>query len=172
MSENDVYIARFRSQSRQFQRVASVAFAVILTLAVLTVAVAVARWDAMGPRALSRLALIWAPAGFYLWALWTLRAMFAGFARGGLAFQPAIARAISRVGWALLLGAATTLATSPLVLALTVPHRMGGFAAINLPALTLGVVGLALIAVAAMMRRGMALEAQTASLKATLDEFF
>jgi DUF2975 family protein len=162
----------FRRLSRRLRLAAAAAMAVIVLAALLTLTVAVLRWDAFGPRALGRIALTWSPVVFYLWALWTLRTMFSAFASGGLAFQPVVARALSRVGWALALGAATTVATAPIVLSLTSQPRMGGFAVFNLPAITLGVVGLALIAVAALLKRGMALEAEAASLKAELGEFF
>ena len=46
-----------------------------------------------------------------------------------------------------------------------------GFATFNVPALTLGVVGLALIATANLLRRGAEVEAEAGSLKAELGEF-
>ncbi len=121
----------------------------------------------------SRLALTWSPALFYLWALWTLRGMFAGLARGGPGLQGEIvARALNRVGWALTLGSAAAVLVSPYVLAQTQrPHAMATFAAVDVPAATLGVVGLALIAVSAMLRRAAALEAEAADLKTVLKDF-
>jgi hypothetical protein len=125
----------------------------------------------MHEETLQKVVLAWAPAGFYLWAVWTLRGMFVALARGGPAFQPAVIQALSRVGWALLLGASVSVVLAPVVRMLTVPRPVAGFAMLNVPALTLAVVGLALIAVARMLRRGARLEAEAASLKAMLKDF-
>ncbi len=83
-----------------------------------------------------------------------------------------MAAALVRIGWGLLLGALTTLVTSLFVLAMSAPRGMaGGFATFNVPALTLCVVGLALIATAHVLRRAARIEAEAASLKAELEEF-
>ena len=111
----------------------------------------------------------WAPAAFYLWAF--RAAPSSALARGGLNFQPLIAQALSRVGWALALGAGVSVAAAPLTLSLGGPHAFGGFAVFDVPALTLGVVGLALIVLANMLRRATAIEAEATKLKATLQEF-
>lgn len=120
-----------------------------------------------------KLALTWSPALFYLWALWTLRGMFATLSRGGPSLRgEVVARALNRVGWALALGSFFTVLVSPYVLEMIErPHAMAAFAAIDVPAATLGVVGLALIAVSSMLRRAAALEAETADLKTVLEDF-
>ena len=46
-----------------------------------------------------------------------------------------------------------------------------GFAVFDVPALTLGVVGLALIVLAGMLRRAAAIEAEATKLRTTLKEF-
>ena len=165
-------IEGFQKRNRQFGMIASVAIAAILGFVVLTVLTLAARWDAMTMSTVQRLALTWSPAPFYLWALWSLRAMFAGFAAAGPTFQPVLATALVRIAWGLILGAATTILMVPVVLTVTPPRPMGGsFAVFNVPALTLAVVGMALLATAHMLRRGLEIEAEAASLKAELGEF-
>jgi hypothetical protein len=99
--------------------------------------------------------------------------MFASLAKGGPARQgEAVARALNRVGWALALGATATVLVSPALLALTQrPHAMATFAAVDVPAATLGVVGLALIAVSRMLKRAASLEAEASDLKTVLKDF-
>ena len=114
----------------------------------------------------------WLPAVFYLWALWSICELFRGFARGALAFSATV-QVLARVGWGLMLGAVTALVMTPLLVTLPEGERLrGAFALVNVPALTLVVVGLALIALSHMMQRAQALEAEAARLKATLEEFF
>lgn len=98
--------------------------------------------------------------------------MFRALARDGLSFQPAVIRALGQVGWALGWGSLLTLLEAPVVVWLTGGAGPGGgFATLNVPALTLGVTGLALIALARMLARGARLEAETAGLKAVLEDF-
>lgn len=165
-------LAAFQKQNRLFGLIASIAIGAITGVIILTLLVVATRWDAMAAHTVQRLALTWSPAPFYLWALWSLRTMFVRFADAGPAFQPALAAALVRIGWGLILGAATTIALMPVVLTLTPPRPMGGsFAIFNVPALTLGVVRLALLATAHMLRRGQEIEAEAAALKTELGEF-
>lgn len=164
-------VASFRHRNRGFAAAATIILIVVCSIVGLTLAVVVLQGHAMRAETLQKVALAWAPAAFYLWALWILRGMFAALARGGLAFQPVVIRALSRVGWALLLGASVSLLLAPVARMLAVSRPVAGFAVLNLPSLTLGVVGLALIAVARMLREGARLEAEAASLKAMLEDF-
>lgn len=165
-------LSQFRQRSRQFAGAATAVVAVIGVIIVLTLGVVVLRGQAMGWARVTRLALSWTPAVCYLWALWTLRGMFRALARDGLTFQPAVTRALGRVGWALAGGAVLTLLEAPVVVWLTGGGGPGGgFATLNVPALTLGVTGLALVVLAAMLRRGARLEAETTRLKAVLNDF-
>jgi hypothetical protein len=164
-------VAAFRSRSRQFAIAAAVVLAAILAVCALNLLVILLRGHVMRPQTLQKLALAWAPAPFYLWALWTLRGMFAALARTGISFQPVVSKALERVGLALVLGAGISVLASPLMLALIRPRTIGGFAIVNVPSLTIGVVGLALIATAFMLRRAARLEAEAARLKATLEDF-
>jgi hypothetical protein len=124
----------------------------------------------MRPATLQQLPLAWLPALFYLWALWSARQMFREFSRGGFVFGAVVSAALGRIGWALALGAGAALVIVPVRLAMGM-QVVGGFALFNAPALTLGIVGLALIAMARMMRRAAALEAKVASLNAVLSDF-
>jgi hypothetical protein len=164
-------VLAFRRRSRQFAVAATLALIAIIAVSTLTLAVIVLKGHVMRPQTLQKLALSWSPAPFYLWAVWTLRGMFASLARSGVSFQPLVVRALGRVGWALVLGAAVSLLLAPMIMTMTRPRTVAAFAIFNMPALTIGVVGLALIATALMLRRAARLEAETASLKAQLEDF-
>jgi hypothetical protein len=139
---------------------------------VLTAFVIVSRWPEISEATLERLALTWSPTPFYLWALWSLSRLFRNLWLRGADLSLAMAGALVRIGWGLLLGAATALAASPFLLALAGSQRMEGrFATLNVPALTIGVVGLAMLATAHMVRRGAAFEAEATELRAELGEF-
>lgn len=161
----------FQRRSRAFLIAATVVLAAVVAVILLTLFVLVTRGPTMRVESLERLGLIWAPALFYLWALWTLRGLFSALSRGGLNFQPLIAQALSRIGWALALGAGVSVVAAPIVLSLGGPHAFGGFAVFVVPPLTLGVVGLALIALAGLLRRASAIEAEATKLRTTLKEF-
>jgi hypothetical protein len=164
-------VAGFRRANRRFAVAATVILVAAGLVVLLTLAIVILQGHAMRLVTLQKVALAWGPAAFYLWALWTLRGMFGALARGGLAFQPVVISALSRVGLALVLGAGTSLLLTPVARLLDAPRPVASFALVNVPALTLGVVGLALIAVARMLRQGARLEAETATLKAVLEDF-
>ncbi len=161
---------RFRSFNRWLAVVAALAIVAIVGVIAITLLV-VSRWQSSHPETLTRLALTWSPSLFYLWAMWTLRGLFSDLSRSGPAVQPAVTRALSRIGLALMGGAALTLITAPFVLAQETPHRAGGFAIFNVPALTLGLLGLALIIVARMLKQAIAAQARVKSLETKLEGF-
>lgn len=119
---------------------------------------------------LKRLGASWLPGAFYLWALWSLRGMFAVLYRGGMTFQAAVTRTLGQVGWALTAGAAAGVILTPYATTGGV-RLVGAFAVLFVPSLALGVVGLSLVAVARLLGRAARLEAQNISLQSTLDEF-
>jgi hypothetical protein len=166
-------LPRFRAQNRFFAVATLIVLGGILLVIALLLYGMTLQSDAARSEIGRRLLLTWSPTVFYLWALWTLRGMFAALAKGGPARQgETVARALNRVGWALALGATATVLVSPVVLAMTQrPHAMSAFAAVDVPAATLGVVGLALIAVARMLKRAASLEAEAADLKTVLKDF-
>jgi hypothetical protein len=161
---------RFRRLNGRLAVVAALAIAAIVGVMAITLMVVV-RWRLEQSETVTRLLLTWSPSLFYLWALWILRGLFAALSRSGPAAQPSITRALARIGWALLGGAALTLITAPIILALENPHRVGGFAVFNVPALTLGLLGVALIIVARMLREAIAAEAKVKSLETVLEGF-
>lgn len=168
----EIEVRLFRRRSRQYAALATVMFSAIALIVALTLGVIVLRGQALGPTRVTRMALSWSPAIGYLWALWTLRGMFQSLARDGLSFQPAVIHALDRVGRALGLGAALSLIEGPAVVWLTGGAGPSvGFAAMNVPALTLMVTSLALIALARMLARAARLEAETTRLKAVLEDF-
>lgn len=168
----DQSLEGFRRWNRVFAWAAAAVLAGILLVAALVLYGVASRAGPDQEAVIARLAVTWFPALFYLWALWTLRSLFAALARSGSPFRPTLANALSRIGWALALGGGATVMVSPIVLAITRrPHAMSTFAAVDIPAATIGVVGLALIALAVTLKRAAALEAEAADLKTVLGDF-
>jgi len=166
-------VAAFRRRNRLFALLTTVVLAgLALVIAVLFAALAL-RDPASRLEIAERLAVTWAPALFYLWALWGLRAVFAALAASGPSFRGGVlAGPLDRTGWALALGSGFTLLVSPVVLGMVErPHAMSAFAAVDVPAATLGVVGLALIALSRVLRRAAELEAEATDLKTVLGDF-
>ena len=164
--------AAFQRRNRLFAVLTTTVLAgLALVIAVLLYALAI-REPADRMEIATRLAITWSPALFYLWALWSLRSMFAALASGGTFKGAAVAGPLARVGWALALGSALTVLVSPVVLEMVErPHAMSAFAAIDVPAVTLGVVGLALVALSGMLRRASELEREASDLKTVLGDF-
>src|SRR5690242_11944668 len=133
--------ARFRRRNRQFYWAATLVFAAIVAFMALTLIVVITRGSVMRASTLQQLPLAWAPALFYLWAVWSARQMFAAFSRAGFVFHAVATNALGRIGWALALGAAASLVAAPIMMSFG-GRVVGGFATINAPALTLGIVGL------------------------------
>ena len=171
MSDDDALTASFRRRNRVLLIGTTAVIGFIGLMIAVSVFVLLMKGDTMsGERAL-RMAVGWLPAVFYLWALWSICDLFRALAKGEAGFMPMV-QVLARVGWGLLLGAATALVITPLLVTLSADERLrGAFALFNVPALTLMIVGLGLIVLSHMMRRAQALEAETARLKATLQEF-
>ena len=169
MIETDPAITSFRRRNQQFYWAATIALAFIAALIAMTLFVLAMRGGVIRTSTLRQLPLAWTPALFYLWALWSARRMFAALSRGGFAFQ-VVSTALGRIGFALTLGAISTILIFPVLLIMGADVG-GGFVLLNVPALTLGIVGLALIVTAHMMRRAQALEGKVASLNAVLADF-
>jgi len=167
---NESEIRRFHALNRSF--FAAVTVVIVASVAVISVyAVVVIRGSGLPHAVLIRLLLGWLPCCFYLWALWTLRNLFAQLSRGGPGVPLGVTKALSGIGWALMLGAALTLIVTPWIDRLTKPHRMGNFPRFDLPALTLGMVGLALLVLGPMLKRAIRIEAEAKSLKDVLEGF-
>ena len=167
MSEDN---EQFHRLGKLFTLITTVVLVVIVAMAALY-AVAIWRAGVADPDVLTRLGLSWLPSVFYLWALWTLRGLFANLATSGLKFQPGLTVALSRIGLALVAGGVTTLVTAPIVSLLTRPHHMGGFPIFNVPALVLVMLGIALFVLARMFRRALVLESEARGLRHVLDGF-
>lgn len=162
---------RYRRRSRWLMRGTSLVIGLILLVAALYVYV-VLRAQLDDPQVLLRLTLSWLPSVFYLWALWILRGLFAALAGDGLRLEPGIGKAMARIGVTLMAGGATTLLTAPLVgLLARQPHKMGSFPLLNVPALVLMMLGLALLLLARLLRQGVALQAEAGRLRDELQGF-
>ena len=102
------------------------------------------------------------PVVFYLAAIWMVRAACASIARGQL-FDRVMPRLIERVGIALTAGALTNVFVVTWIW--KIAFGTGAYAWYDPAAITLGVVGFALILVARLL-------AQAAEMRAELDEMF
>jgi len=162
--------ARFQRRNRAFYWAATAVIAALVFFAALQIFVHIRLGEAATARGTNILILSWAPALFYLYGLWSVRDMFAALSRKGFIFHDVVASALVRVGWALLLGALVSLAALPVLISLG-SRILGQFAIFGAPALTIGVIGLALIAASGMVRRAAQLEVKAASLRAVLDDF-
>ena len=145
----------------QLQRRSRVlAHLVTVVLAVLLFAVAVelaafARGRVGPDYLLMRIAL-----PFYLWAIWTVRRMILAVGQG-LGQDRRMARLLAQVGIALVLGGVSSVFAAPL-LQLVLSGR-GAIAHYDVAAITLGVVGLALVVVARLL-------GEAAAMRNELDE--
>lgn len=102
------------------------------------------------------------PVFFYLAAIWMVRAALASVARGAL-FDQVVPRLLERVGIALAAGALTNVFLVPWIW--MAAFDRGSYAWYDPAAITLGVVGFALILVARLL-------GQAAEMRAELDEMF
>ena len=100
------------------------------------------------------------PLLFYLWAVWSVRRAIVAIGRGE-GHDEAIAQLIGRVGLALFLGGIATVFVSPWLAALI--NGRGSFAFYDVSAITVGVVGAALVLVARLL-------GQAAAMRRELDE--
>jgi hypothetical protein len=171
MSEDAEQSAAFRRRNRVLLLATTGVIAFIGLMIAASLFIVALRGSVMNDERLLRMAVSWLPAVFYVWVLWSIRDLFRALSRGEFGFAHMIL-ALSQVGWGLMLGAATALIITPLLMMLNENERIrSAFALLNVPALTLVIVGLALIVLSHMMRRALALEAEAARLKATLEEF-
>ncbi len=162
-------LAQFRARNRMYRRIGTivcVTIAALMGLFALEIGLKISR-AASVPTAWI---LNWLPGAFYLWAVWSLRNLFARLGNEN-SHQPMwLTKAIASVGWALVLGSLAT--TFPIVnFILAPPTKSGNFVIFFVPAVTLFVVGLALVALAPIIRRKEELELETAALKTELEEF-
>lgn len=128
----------------------------LLTFALVVQALAIARRPVAEPANL----LMQIPALFYLWSVWIVRRaiLVLGSGRGGEAM---LARMLRSLGIALFLGGSAAVFGVPLLLRLL--HGAGPVANYDPAAMTLGVVGSALVLVAHLAD-------QAASMRQELDE--
>lgn len=103
------------------------------------------------------------PEALLLWAVWRVRATLGAFARGEW-FAAPIARMLDRVGILLVCGGAARLFLVPAACRL-LGENAGYWIAFDAPALTLGAIGLALKAIAGVLR-------EASTLQSELDEIF
>ena len=150
-------IDQLRARSRLLSRLVTMVLVVLLlTLAMEITVVATGAY----PHAF--LLIYRLPMLFYLWAIWAVQRAIASIGRGEL-FGLIVPRLLTQIGLALFLGGIVNVFVAPLLLKLA--FGRGGYAAYDVAAITLGVVGLALIVVAQLLR-------QAASMRAELDEMF
>jgi len=102
------------------------------------------------------------PMFFYLWAIWAVQRAIASISRGDV-FGLVVPRLLTQVGLALFFGGIVNVFVAPILIKLVTGR--GGLAAYDVAAITLGVVGLALVVVAQLLR-------QAAAMRAELDEIF
>ena len=96
------------------------------------------------------------PTIWYLFGLWSLRRLFDDLAEGRL-FQPAVARGVSGLGWALAWGAGTQVVIVPNLLRWISREPGGSVLHYDVSAIVLGVVGLTLTVLARLLQRAAAM---------------
>lgn len=167
--EDDV--RAFKARNRLSYWAATFAIAAVVALLAVLALLAAAAGPARGPEWAARLALMWAPVGFYLAALWFARRLFLALSREGFAFHAAVSRALVQMGWALALGGGISVVGGMAIL-VTGPARTSSIVAFNAPGLIIAIVGVALIAIGGLVRRAEEVRQRNLSLRAKLDEFF
>jgi hypothetical protein len=135
---------------------------VTIPLAVLALVLAIEVLAALTGHYATRAVVGRLPVVFYLAAIWMMRAFLASIARGAL-FDRVLPQMIARVGVALTAGALTNVFLVPWIW--KIAFGTGSYAWYDPAAITLGVVGFALILVARLL-------AQAAEMRAELDEMF
>ena len=159
-------LVRLQTQSRWLRRavtglVALVGLALLLNLA----AALVAKPSSDGRNTLAErvpdILVFWGPAVFYVWALLAVRRAL-GDVAAGRHLQPALARSLRHVGWALFAGGVASAIVQPNLMRLTggVYASYGHF---DVAYFAVGAVGLALVLLARVMR-------QAADMRTELDE--
>ena len=98
------------------------------------------------------------PTAFYLWALWSIRQALGDIAAGRL-FNPAVARALRRVGYGVIIGSLLSIfAVTNLIRIIT--GGQGGFAFFDVSGMVLTVVGASLVLLATLVERAGGIEAE------------
>ena len=99
------------------------------------------------------------PTIWYLFGLWAIRRLYSDLAEGRL-FQPAVARGVSGLGWALAWGAGTQVVIVPNLLRWISSEPGGSVLHYDVSAIVLGIVGLTLTVLARLLQRAAALHAE------------
>lgn len=113
--------------------------------------------------------VFWAPAAFYLWALWAIRRALGDVAAGRY-FHPALARSLRDVGIGLGAGGATSAVIQPNLMRLMSDAGWGrqifaSYGHFDVAYAAVGAVGLALVLLSRVLHRA-------AEIQAELDEIF
>ncbi len=151
-------VATIRQQARLLTWLVSVPFGLLVVLSVLLLGNIV--WQ--GGRYADVVAVYYLPMFLYMWAIWMIRAALKAIA-GGALFDDVIAKLLFRVGLALFGGALFTVIGVPLASALL--WGKPDIRTFEPSALTLGIVGAALILFSRLF-------AQAATMRAEIEEFF
>ena len=117
-----------------------------------------------------RLVFAWAPALFYLIALFSARRLFATLAEEGFSFGPAVVRALNRIGIALACGGGASLVWGGYLM-FSGMRGVGGFAGLAAPGLTIAIVGATLVAIARLIGHAETIRRQNTSLSVELEGF-
>ncbi len=113
-------------------------------------------------QALGFVLLVRLPIVFYLAAIWSMRLATSQLAQG-VTFDRLLPKMLTRVGWALALGAVTSVLISPLLQRAMLGNHFGGLAAFDPAAIAVGLVGLLLAILARLLE-------QAADMRSELDE--
>ncbi len=143
------------ARSRLLSRLVMMVFVIVALASVMEIVV-----TATGVYPHTRLLLSRLPMPFYLWAIWTVGRACAAIGRGEY-FGLVVPRLLTRVGLALFFGGIASVFVAPLLM--RVVTGRGGYLAYDVAAITVGVVGLALVVIAPLLR-------QAAEMRAELDE--
>ncbi|MFL6843500.1 MAG: hypothetical protein ACJ8ER_01300 [Allosphingosinicella sp.] len=172
---------RLRRHSLWLSRLIWLLFAATGLVVLLPTAIAVAtvaQGQGIAPRILF-VFVLWCPASFYLYALWSIGGAFGAFARGGL-IGPAMAKGCRRAGVALALGAAASAVAVPNLmrllaeygLAVEAVRRFSSVLIFDTAYLAVGVVGIALFLLGGLLESAAAVQQEAQDLRAELGEFF
>lgn len=151
-------VATIRHQARLLTWLVSIPLGLLVVLSVLLLGNIV--WQ--GGRYADVVAVYYLPMFLYMWAIWMIRAALKAIASGAL-FDDVIAKLLLRVGLALFGGALFTVIGVPLASALLWGKPV--IRTFEPSALTLGIVGAALILFSRLF-------AEAATMRAEMEEFF
>lgn len=134
---------QLRSRSRWLARAILAVLAMLLIVPVIVALAVLAGRDQYGDLLVRQLPML-----FYGWALWSVRSALADYAAGGSLGDRA-SRSLQCVGISLFLGGLSSVFAVPLVLRAI--HGRGSFAYFDVPAITLGAVGLSLVIIGRLL---------------------